>query len=50
VGHRRRRRTATSPGGDWWDWGFLIFLGLVWLFGVAMAVDAVRDWWRRRAS
>jgi putative effector of murein hydrolase LrgA (UPF0299 family) len=43
-------RTATSPAGDWWDWAFVVFLGLVWLFGVAMAVDAFKDWRRRRAS
>jgi len=43
-------RTATSPAGDWWDRGLVVFLGLVWLFGAAMAVQALKDRWRRRAS
>lgn len=40
---------ARSPAGSWWDWGFVAFTGVFWLFMAALAVEALRDW-RRRAS
>ncbi|ROP44671.1 hypothetical protein [Pseudokineococcus lusitanus] len=43
-------RAAQSPVGSWWDWGFVVFWGVFWLFVVALAAGALRDWWRRRAS
>lgn len=43
-------QTATSPAGDWWDWGVVVLLGVFWLFGLAVAAGAVDDWRRRRSS
>ncbi|MEJ5946711.1 hypothetical protein WDZ17_15535 [Pseudokineococcus basanitobsidens] len=43
-------RTAAGPAGDWWDRVVVAVLGVFYFFGLAVAVGALADWRRRRAS